>query len=163
MTQPVDIDPLVFAAVLAAAAMHAGWSALLKLRLEPFLSIAHRLGCIASFPLMWAHGGLSPSRYGSNLSDCRRHRPAADGISLPRISGGANRHVAASGAAILATGVVLISLLSGSHRLAPLDPGALAFALLTSLAISGSTLVDGIGARVAGDAQAYSASLFVLR
>ena len=31
------MDPLVFGAVLAAAAMHAGWNALLKVRLEPFL------------------------------------------------------------------------------------------------------------------------------
>ena len=33
------MEPHVFAAVLAAAAMHAGWNAVLKLKLEPFLAM----------------------------------------------------------------------------------------------------------------------------
>ena len=38
------MDPFVFAAVLFAAACHAGWNALIKFGLEPFLSqkIDHR-------------------------------------------------------------------------------------------------------------------------
>ena len=34
------MTPLVFGAVLAAAAMHASWNALLKIKLEPILGMA---------------------------------------------------------------------------------------------------------------------------
>src|SRR5438128_2153793 len=34
------MDPFVFAAVLVAAAFHASWNALIKIRLDPFLAIA---------------------------------------------------------------------------------------------------------------------------
>lgn len=33
------MEPSVFLAVLAAAAMHAGWNAVLKIRLDPFLAV----------------------------------------------------------------------------------------------------------------------------
>ena len=33
------MEPSVFLAVIAAAAMHAGWNAVLKIRLDPFLAV----------------------------------------------------------------------------------------------------------------------------
>jgi drug/metabolite transporter (DMT)-like permease len=190
MAQPVDIDPLVFAAVLAAAAMHAGWNALLKLRLEPFLAMAlittgagvvglpflliFGWPCAAAWPWLMGSVALHLAYY-CGLTEAYRRAdmgqvyPIARGTA-PLLTifaslaflGEPIGIVAASGAAILAIGVVLISLRGGRYHLAPLDPGALVFALLTSFAISGYTLVDGIGARMAGDAHAYSASLFVI-
>src|SRR5690349_11733697 len=50
------MDPLVFAAVLTAAAMHAGWNASLKLKLEPLLAMTRitTLAGIVAFPaLAW--------------------------------------------------------------------------------------------------------------
>src|SRR5581483_7983758 len=40
MAPDSTISPFVFAVVLLAAAMHAGWNAFLKVRLEPLLALA---------------------------------------------------------------------------------------------------------------------------
>ena len=68
------------------------------------------------------------------------------------------------GIAVLATGVLLLSL-RGSRDLvtldlAKLDRRAIGFALLTAVTICAYTLVDGVGARVAGNAHAYTAAMF---
>ena len=42
---PTTMSPFVFGAVLAAAAMHAGWNAFLKVKLEPFLAMTLITGC----------------------------------------------------------------------------------------------------------------------
>ena len=49
MDAPTTMSPSVFAAVLAAAALHAGWNAFLKVKLEPFLAMT----------LITGAGGLS--------------------------------------------------------------------------------------------------------
>ena len=59
----------------------------------------------------------------------------------------------------LAGGVVLMSF---AGREKALDLRTMALSLLTAAIICGYTLVDGIGARVAGDPHAYSAALFVI-
>jgi drug/metabolite transporter (DMT)-like permease len=69
------------------------------------------------------------------------------------------------GIAVLAAGVLLLSL-RGRRDLAhldlvKLDSRAILFALLTAVTICAYTLVDGIGARVAGSAPAYAAAMFV--
>ncbi len=51
--------------------------------------------------------------------------------------------------------------LRGGRDLAKLDRRAVSFALLTALTICAYSLVDGIGARLAGSANAYSVALFV--
>ena len=61
---------------------------------------------------------------------------------------------------MLAAGVLLLSL-RGSRDLAKLDRRAIGFALLTAVTICAYTVVDGIGARVAGSAHAYTAAMFV--
>ena len=60
---------------------------------------------------------------------------------------------------MLAAGVLLLSL-RGSRDLAKLDRRAIGFALLTAVTICAYTVVDGIGARVAGSAHAYTAAMF---
>jgi drug/metabolite transporter (DMT)-like permease len=64
-----------------------------------------------------------------------------------------------AGIAVLATGVLLLSL-RGSRDLERLDRRAIGFALLTAVTICAYTIVDGIGARRAGSAHAYSAAIF---
>jgi drug/metabolite transporter (DMT)-like permease len=67
---------------------------------------------------------------------------------------------AAAGVAVLGTGVILMSM--RGHAGAGVNRGAIGFALLTAVTISGYTLVDGTGARTAGDPSAYAATLFVI-
>jgi drug/metabolite transporter (DMT)-like permease len=68
---------------------------------------------------------------------------------------------AALGIALLGAGVALMSLRGGRGHHA-VDRLAIAFALATAVIICGYTLVDGIGARAAGNAHAYAAALFVI-
>jgi drug/metabolite transporter (DMT)-like permease len=63
------------------------------------------------------------------------------------------------GVAVLAAGVLLLSL-RGSRDLAALDRRAVGFALLTAVTICAYTIVDGVGARAAGNAHAYTAAIF---
>jgi drug/metabolite transporter (DMT)-like permease len=64
------------------------------------------------------------------------------------------------GIALLAVGVLLLSL-RGSRDLAKLNRRAVSFALLTAVTICAYSVVDGVGARLASSAHAYSAALFV--
>ena len=179
----------VFAAVIAAAAMHAGWNALLKVRLDPFLALALVTGCsgIAALPLLVAFG---PPRveswpwllaslafhigYYGTLTEAYRRADMSQVYPIAR--GGAPLLTAvasvtlldeplaiapAFGIAVLASGVILMSL-KGRRVGAVFDPVAMCFATATAGMICGYTLVDGIGARTAGDPHAYSAALFVL-
>ena len=57
-------------------------------------------------------------------------------------------------------GVLLLSL-RGGRELARLDRTAVGFALFTALTICAYPVVDGIGARLAGGANAYSVELFL--
>src|SRR5215203_1180011 len=52
------MEPTVFMAVLAAAAMHAGWNAFLKVKLDPFLAMTLITACagVVSLPLLVAFG-----------------------------------------------------------------------------------------------------------
>ncbi len=61
---------------------------------------------------------------------------------------------------LLAAGVLLLSL-RGGRDLARLDRTAVGFALFTAVTICAYSVVDGIGARVAENANAYSVALFV--
>jgi drug/metabolite transporter (DMT)-like permease len=183
------MDSFVFAAVLAAAAMHAGWNAVLKVRLEPFLAMTLITGCagIVAIPLLVAFGWPRleawPWLIGSVVlhlayyialteayrrADMGQIYPIARG-GAPLLTAGASLIVvgepialqAGAGIAVLASGVALMSL-RGARQHEPLDPAAIAFALATAVIICGYTLVDGLGARAAGDPHAYSAALFVI-
>jgi len=179
----------VFAAVIAAAAMHAGWNALLKVRLDPFLALALVTGCsgIAALPLLalfgWPRAEAWPWLFASlivhlgyyaTLTEAYRRADMSQVYPIAR--GGAPLLTAlasvtvlqeplaivpALGIAVLACGVVLLSL-KGRRIGAVFDPAAMTFALATAGMICGYTLVDGIGARTAGNPHAYSAALFVI-
>jgi drug/metabolite transporter (DMT)-like permease len=177
----------VFAAVLAAAFMHAGWNALVKLRLEPLVTMAlitAAAGLIALPALLWfglpkleAWPWLIGSitlHLGYYIALTEAYRRADMGQVYPIARGSAPllttlaslvvlqepvTRLAAAGVAILCLGVGLMAF--GSRK-ARLEPPALAWAGLTALMFCGYTLVDGMGARIAGDAHAYSAALFVV-
>ncbi len=56
---------------------------------------------------------------------------------------------------------MLLLSLRGGRDLARLDRKAVGFALFTAVTICAYSVVDGIGARLAGSANAYSVALFV--
>jgi drug/metabolite transporter (DMT)-like permease len=176
----------VFLAVLLAAAMHAGWNAVLKVRLEPFIAMTLVTGLagVIGLPFLLALGLPRPEAwpwllasvaihlgYYLALSEAYRHAdmgqvyPIARGTA-PLLTTLASlvlvreplAPLAAIGIGVLGTGIGLMSLRAKG---AQFDRRAVGFALLTSVIICGYTLVDGIGARIAGDPHAYSAALFV--
>ena len=181
------IDPMVFAAVLSAAAMHAGWNASLKLKLDPFLAmtrITALAGIIAAptlvyfgFPKLaswpWLIGSIVLHlAYYVALTEAYRRAdmsqvyPIARGGAPLLTTAGAllfiNEPVTAQGLAGIITlggGVVLMSF---AGREKSLDWITIALSLLTAAIICGYTIVDGLGARAAGDPHAYSAALFFI-
>src|SRR5262249_55418622 len=64
------------------------------------------------------------------------------------------------GIVLLVAGVLLLSL-RGRRDLAELDRPAVGFALFPSVTVCGYSVVDGLGARSAGNPNAYSVALFV--
>ena len=178
----------VFSAVLAAALMHASWNALIKVRLDPFASISlTALGmAVASLPVLpfvafpnrgaWVWIGVSLAMHiGYRLfltrayaaGDLAQTYPLARGTA-PLITtvggmaliGEVPGPFALAGILLLSAGTLLMSL-RGGGRLAALNPGAVRYALTTSLFIAGYTLADGMGARQAHTALSYAAWLFV--
>lgn len=169
--------------------MHAGWNAFLKLRIEPFLAmtlvtagagVVGVPGLIAfGFPRLeawpWLIGSivlhlgyyvaLTEAYRRADMSQiypiARGGAPLVTALSSVALIGETLSAVQALGIAALGCGVMTISLL-GRRKGASFDPAALGFAGLTALTISAYTLVDGMGARVAGDPHAYSAALFVI-
>jgi drug/metabolite transporter (DMT)-like permease len=188
MTPSATIEPAVFAAVLAAAAMHAGWNTFLKVRLEPFLAMTLIAACSGlvgvpfliyfGWPKAAAWPWLSASlvlHLGYYFALTEAYRRADMSQVYPIARGGAPlltacasllllrepiSVTAAIGIGLLGTGVTLMSLRGGRHE--RIDPLAIAFAATTAVIICGYTLVDGIGARTAEDPHAYSAALFVI-
>lgn len=169
--------------------MHAGWNAFLKLRIEPLLAMtlvtagagvvalpalaAFGVPKLAAWPWLMGSIALHLAYY---VALTEAYRRADMGQVYPIARGGAPLVTAVASAALigeqiapaqalgvaaLGCGVMLISIL-GRREGARFDPAALGFAGLTALAISGYTLVDGIGARAASDPHAYSATLFVI-
>jgi drug/metabolite transporter (DMT)-like permease len=179
----------VFAAVLAAAALHAGWNAFLKVKLEPFLAMTLITGSggVVGIPLLLAFGfprleawpwliGSVVIHLGYYFALSEAYRRADMGHIYPIARGGAPLLTAsisvgvlgeqigvqaALGIAVLGCGIILIAFL-GRRRQTAFDPHALGFALLTAGIVCAYTLVDGLGARIAGDPHAYSAALFVV-
>jgi drug/metabolite transporter (DMT)-like permease len=182
------MDPFVFAAVLFAAACHAGWNAAIKKGLDPLattvlISIGAALVAAPFVPVVglpaaaawpWvAASVLIHLVYFAALIESYR---AGDMGQVYPIARGSAPLLTAAGTALLigerigltawigvlllAAGVVLMSV-RGGRDLARLDRRAVGFALFTAVTICAYSLVDGIGARRAGSAHAYSAALFV--
>jgi drug/metabolite transporter (DMT)-like permease len=181
------MDPLVFAAVLFAAACHAGWNATIKGGLDPLattvlISISAAIVAAAFFPLVGLPAGAAWPWCGASVlihliyfaaliesyraGDLGQVYPIARG-SAPLMTAivttalvGERLSIAGwSGIILLVGGVILLSL-RGGRDLKRLDRKALGFALFTAVAICAYSVVDGVGARRAGSATAYSVALF---
>lgn len=175
----------VAALVLCAALLHATWNALLKTSTDrlgamTLMTLGAGLGALPFVLLMplpraasWPWLGLGVVLHaGYNLFLVRAYRVGDFGQAYP-IARGSSPMLVAVGAAVLVgeqmsagswLGIALISL--GILSLAELRLGmSLAgplTALITGVFIAGYTVVDGLGARVSGDALAYAGWLFLL-
>ena len=175
--------------MLAAALMHAGWNALIKIRLDPFLSISlmsFGMGAIslASLPFLAVPAGstwvwilLSVALHtGYKLFLVSAYRAGDLGQVYPLARGTAPLLTATGSAvligeivsiptmvaiAVLCLGILLMSV-RGSSTAATLSRTTVFYALGTSVFIAFYTLVDGIGGRSAPGAMSYTAWLFVL-
>jgi drug/metabolite transporter (DMT)-like permease len=183
------VDPFVFGIVLFGAACHAGWNALIKFGLEPFtttslIAIASMLVALplvpfVGFPIAAAWPWLISSAilhlgYYIGLTEAYRTGdmsqvyPIARG-SAPLMTATASATLLGEmlswrgwlGIAVLASGIFLISF-RGSRDLAKIDKRAIGFALFTAVTICGYSIVDGTGARAAGNAHSYTVWLFIL-
>jgi drug/metabolite transporter (DMT)-like permease len=179
----------VFLAVLAAAFMHAGWNALIKVRLDPFLSIslmslgmgAISLACLpfVAVPAGWTWVWIWASvalHIGYKLFLVRAYRIGDLGQVYPLARGTAPLLTALGSAvligevvsptagiaiAVLCLGILLMSL-RGAGSAAKLGRTTVLYALGTSGFIALYTLVDGVGGRSAPSASSYAAWLFLL-
>lgn len=181
------MDLAVFLAVLAGAAMHAGWNALVKTGLDRTTSIfllAAIQGAISlvllplfavpsasSWPWI-AVSALLHSGYKIFLIRAYAHGDMSQVYPLAR--GSAPLLVALFGVFVLAEnltatkfaavctialGVMLMSAKSGGGE--ALSRKALLFALGTALFTASYTLVDGIGAQLSGTASGFTLWMFV--
>ncbi len=179
----------VFLAVLAAAAMHAVWNALIKVRLDRFASIQlMTIGMgVAALPLVafvdvpqghiWLWIAASVALHtGYRLflvkayenGDLAQTYPLARGTAPLLTTLGAAmflfevpRPLAIVGILLLSTGTLFMSLRGGSPT-GTVGGRAVAYALITSLFVTGYTLTDGSGARLAATASSYAVWLFAV-
>jgi drug/metabolite transporter (DMT)-like permease len=182
------MDPFVFAAVLTAAACHAGWNAILKLNVEPIVAttmvavlsglvvvpFAFLAGLpdIAAWPYLIASVVIHIGYY-LTLAEAYRHGDLGQVYPIARGTAPLLTALLASlivgeklemfgwfGVIALTAGIMLLAV-RGGRQARQFDARSVVFALLTSLTITAYTLVDGIGARVAGSV-AYTVWLFLL-
>ena len=182
------LENLVFLAVLFAAACHAGWNALIKVGLDPLstttlISIGSGVVALvccrlsdcrpaAAWPWLIASVIIHLFYFAALIESLphRRSRPSlSDRARLGAVDDGDGDHVFVgeklsligwAGIVALVAGVFLLSA-RGGRDLVKIDRRAVGFALMTALTICAYSVVDGIGARLAGNPNAYSLSLFV--
>jgi len=182
------MDAVVFAAVLFAAACHAVWNATIKRGLDPLATtVLISIGAAAVAALLlpvvgWPAGAAWPWCVASVLIHLvyfaaliESYRAGDMGQVYPIARGAAPLMTATAttafvgerlgilgwgGIVLLAAGVLLLSL-RGGRELARLDRRAVGYALFTAVTVCGYSVVDGIGARLAGSANAYSVALFL--
>ncbi len=181
------MQSFVFAAVLFAAACHAGWNALIKVGLDPLsttiliavgsavvsLFVLPFVGLPASAALPWLIASVIVHLFyfaalaeAYRTGDLGQVYPIARGAA-PLMTASASavfvgEHLSVfgwTGIAALAAGVLLLSARGG--RVEHLDRRAVGFALFTALTICAYSLTDGLGARASQNPQAYVAWLFV--
>lgn len=181
------MDLVVFLAVLAGAAMHAGWNALVKTGLDRTTSIfllafiqgvislallpLFAIPSVASWPWI-AVSAFLHSAYKIFLIRAYEHGDMSQVYPLAR--GSAPMIVAIAGIFILSEqltatkfaavcaiglGVMLMSSRLGSSAVMPRK--ALLFALATAAFTASYTLVDGIGAQLSGTASGFTLWMFV--
>ncbi len=181
------MDTLVFFAVLAAAAMHAGWNAMVKLGIDHYSSIALltfmqagiSLLLIPFFPIpaqaAWpwlAASAVIHAGYKLFLIRAYEHGELSQIYPLARGSapvltafvavlyvGEALAAQKVLAIACIAGGVLLMSLRGGSDfRRMPAQ--ALFWALGTACFTAAYTIVDGVGARLSGTASGFTIWMF---
>ena len=183
------LDLVVFAAVLAAALMHAGWNAVVRVGGDRFSSILLLsmtqsglalillpvLGAPPAAAWPWV-AGASVLHTGYKLFLIRAYQhgdltqvyPLARGAAPPIVAVGGvllfHEHLAPTGwlaVALIASGVALMAARGGSGAVRGLPPKALAYALGTAGFVASSTLADGQGARAAKSATQFAMWMFV--
>jgi len=182
------MDPVVFTAVLLAAACHAGWNATIKAGLDPLattvlISIGAAIVAAAFLPAVGFPAGAAWPWCGASVlihlvyfaALIESYRAGDMGQVYPIARGSAPLMTASvttafvgerlglagwSGIILLVAGVMLLSL-RGGRDLTRLDWKAVGFALFTALTICAYSVVDGVGARRAAGANAYSVTLFM--
>lgn len=182
------MDAFVFTAVLFAAACHAAWNAVIKIGLDPLPAttlITTGAGLIA-FALLPFTGlpplaawpwviasvvihlfyfiGLSEAYRTGDLGQvyplARGAAPLMTAMAAVLLIGERIDPIGWTGIVVLVCGVVLLSA-QGGREFAKVDRRALGFALFTAVTICAYTLVDGIGARIAGNPHPYTLAMFV--
>jgi drug/metabolite transporter (DMT)-like permease len=176
------MEPHVFAAVLFAGALHASWNALIKVRLEPLLSITLisavafvvvapaapfvPLPVASAWPYIIGSLAIHAAYYyglaqAYRAGDLGQMYPIARGTA-PLITAvgaylliGENPGFGGSVGVLVLTAGILLLALRGGRAGASLDRRGVPFALMTACAISAYTLVDGVGARQGPDATSY--------
>ncbi len=169
--------------------MHAGWNALLKIRLDPFLAMVliNAAGGVIGVPAMlyfglpkveslpWLiastvlHLGYYFALTGAyRLADmgqvypiARGSAPLMTGVFSVLLLGEPLTWLGGAGIVFLGLGIFTMTMRFASDA-AHMSRRALLFALLTAITICGYTLTDGAGARASGNPHAYSAALFVM-
>ncbi|HEY6703846.1 MAG TPA: EamA family transporter, partial [Xanthobacteraceae bacterium] len=182
------MDPFVFAAVLIAAACHAGWNATIKGGLDPLattvvISIGAAVVAAALLPVVGLPAGAAwpwcaasvlihlvyfaaliesyrAGDMGQVYPIARGSAPLMTAVVTTALVGERLGLAGWSGIILLVAGVMLLSL-RGGRDLTRLDRKAVGFALFTAVTICAYSVVDGLGARHAGSANAYSVALFV--
>jgi drug/metabolite transporter (DMT)-like permease len=182
------MDPVVFAAVLLAAACHAGWNATIKAGLDPLattvlISIGAAIVAAAFLPAVGLPAGAAWPWCGASVvihlvyfaALIESYRAGDMGQVYPIARGSAPLMTAIvttafvgerlgfagwSGIILLVAGVMLLSL-RGGRDLTRLGWKAVGFALFTAVTICAYSVVDGVGARRAAGASAYSVALFM--
>jgi len=182
------METLVFIAVLFAAACHAGWNALIKVGLDPLstttlISVGSGIVALAFAPLVGTPASAAwPWLIASVVihlvyfaSLIESYRTGDLGQVYPIARGSAPLMTAAvtsifvgeklsalgwTGIVVLVGGVLLLSA-RGGRQLAEIDRRAIGFALFTALTICAYSVVDGIGARLSANPNAYSVWLFI--
>lgn len=183
------METTVFLAVIAAAAMHAGWNAVVKIGLDRFLSVtlismASGVISLACLPFTELPSGSvwywilvsAVLHTGYKVFLAQAYKAGDLGQVYPLARGAAPLIVAAVslafltegldtgnivGISVLVAGIWLMSL-RGGHQVKHLNRTAVLYALGTSCFIASYTLVDGLGARQAATATSYALTLFVL-
>jgi drug/metabolite transporter (DMT)-like permease len=181
------MDSFVFAAVLFAAACHAGWNATIKRGLDPLattvlISIGAALVSAALLPIVgwpalaawpWCAASVAihlvyfaaliesyrAGDMGQVYPIARGSAPLLTAVTTTVFVGERLGLLAWCGIVLLVIGVMVLSL-RGGRDLAKLDRQAVGFALFTAVTICAYSVVDGVGARLAGNANAYSVALF---
>ena len=176
--------------MLFSALLHAGWNALLKIGLTPFLVMVliNAAGGIVSLPLVLVTGlpnddslpwllvsvalhlayyctltaAYARADMGQVYPIARGSSPLLTAVFAPLFLGEPMALSGLAGIAVLGSGIAVMSWRRDSGQAGSMDRLALLFSGLTALAICGYTITDGIGARISGNAEAYAAALFVM-